>query len=235
MFTMKLFSLAVIVANVMAMSMVSSVDAFSGVVNQQTRTLTRSRQPSQQPSSPLLPPLAYLMREGDDVDAFVGGDSKKTTPSMTTSTIIPTSTSTSTGTATTGTINNDEKMIEDLQNQHLQMMQMMQQQQQQVRQQKQQQRKSLYSVTMPPLHQILLPSGSASPTATVKFTDTTTMNLNMNMNGNAIGIYDKLHDDLNQINIRLLRSKVAFIRRLLPKNKKQYVERFVNFMIKFIL
>merc|ERR1711957_686172 len=106
------------------------------------------------------------------------------------------------------------------------------QQQQQVHQQQQQQRKSLYSVTLPPLHQILLPSASTSPTAIVKFTDTT---MTMTMNGNAIGIYDKLHDDLNQINIRLLRSKVAFIRRLLPKNKKQYIERFVDFLIKFVL
>jgi len=112
------------------------------VINQRTQTTRtqtqtqpqpRARQPSQQPSS-LLPPLAYLMRQGDDIDvnAFNNDDSKKqSTTTVTTtapSTSIPTSTRTRTDTAGTHTINLnkyvDEKMIEDLQNQHLQMMQM---------------------------------------------------------------------------------------------------------------
>jgi len=239
---MKLFSLGVIVTNVMAMSMVlllvassstKSVDAFSGVVNQQTRTLTRTtRQPSQQPSS-LLPPMAYLIREGADVDVDVDAlvvdgninDNEEDTLTLYT----PTPSATIIPTTTTGTINLnnyvDEMMIEDLQDQHLQMMQM--------QQQVQQQQLSLYnSVPMPLLPQILLPS--ARTTATIKFTSATTT-MNKNKNDNVVGIYDRLHDDLNQINIRLLRSKVSFIRRLLPQIKKQYIERFVDFLIKFVL
>ena len=160
---------------VMAMSMVllmlvvsssSSVDAFSGRVNQPTRT--RTRKPIQQPS-----PCWN--------DLF------------------------------------DEKMVEDLQNQHLQMMQMQKQQQQQ--------QSMLSSVTMPP-------SSASRTTATTKFTAAT-----MNQNYNAVynGIYDRFHDDLNQINIQLLRSKVSFLSRLLPQNKKQYIDRFVDFLIDFIL
>jgi hypothetical protein len=168
---------------VMAMSMVllmlvvsssSSVDAFSGRVNQPTRTLTRTRKPIQQPS-----PCWN--------DLF------------------------------------DEKMVEDLQNQHLQMMQMQKQRQQQ-------QSSMLSSVTMPP-------SSASRTTATKKFTAATTTTMNMNKNYNAVtnGIYDKFHDDLNQINIQLLRSKVSFLSRLLPQNKKQYIDRFVDFLIDFIL
>ena len=168
---------------VMAMSMVllmlvvsssSSVDAFSGRVNQPTRTLTRTRtrKPIQQPS-----PCWN--------DLF------------------------------------DEKMVEDLQNQHLQMMQMHKQQQQI--------QSMLYPVTMPP-------SSASRTTATTKFTAATTTTMNMNKNYNAVnGIYDKFHDDLNQINIQLLRSKVSFLSRLLPQNKKQYIDRFVDFLIDFIL
>mmetsp|Transcript_53407 Transcript_53407/g.61671 ORF Transcript_53407/g.61671 Transcript_53407/m.61671 type:complete len:162 (+) Transcript_53407:154-639(+) len=161
------------------------------------------------------------MRKGDDIDAFNNDDSKKTTTTATTapSTSIPTSTRTRTGTDTMGSsinLNNyvDEKMIEDLQNQHLQMMEMQQHHQQQ----------SSYSVTIP-LPQILLPSTSPTTTATITAVAT----------NNYVGIYDQLHDDLTYINIQLLRSKVSFIHRLLPKNKKQSIERFVNFLIKFIL
>ena len=116
----------------------------------------------------------------------------------------------------------DEKMVEDLQNQHLQMMQMQKQQQQQ--------QSMLSSVTMPP-------SSASRTTATTKFTAATTTTMNMNKNYNAVtnGIYDKFHDDLNQINIQLLRSKVSFLSRLLPQNKKQYIDRFVDFLIDFIL
>mmetsp|Transcript_53408 Transcript_53408/g.61672 ORF Transcript_53408/g.61672 Transcript_53408/m.61672 type:complete len:160 (+) Transcript_53408:154-633(+) len=159
------------------------------------------------------------MRKGDDIDAFNNDDSKKTTTTATTapSTSIPTSTRTRTGTMGSSiNLNNyvDEKMIEDLQNQHLQMMQMQQQQQHQ----------SSYSVTIP-LPQILLLSTSPTTTATITAVAT----------NNYVGIYDQLHDDLTYINIQLLRSKVSFIHRLLPKNKKQHIERFVNFLIKFIL
>merc|ERR1719491_466301 len=108
----------------------------------------------------------------------------------------------------------DEKMIEDLQNQHLQMMQMQQQQQYQ----------SPYSVTIP-LPQILLPSTSPTTTATITAVAT----------NNYIGLYDKLHDDLTYLNIQLQRSEVSFIHRLLLKNKKQHIEQLVNFLIKFIL
>merc|ERR1712238_363917 len=114
----------------------------------------------------------------------------------------------------TGTINFnnyvDEKMIEDLQNQHLQMMQMQQQHQS-------------YSVTVP-LPQIVLPSAAAATIIAVA-TNSDTM----------VGIYDKLHDDLAYLNVQLLRSKMSFIHRLFPKNKKQHIERFVNILIKFIL
>ena len=89
----------------------------------------------------------------------------------------------------------------------------------------QHQQQSPYSVTIP-LPQILLPS-STSPTTTATITAVAT--------NNYVGIYDQLHDDLTYINIQLLRSKVSFIHRLLPKNKKQHIERFVNFLIKFIL
>merc|ERR1712238_519505 len=138
-----------------------------------------------------------------------------TTTTTIPSTSIPTSTRTDTA-GSTISFNNyvDEKMIEDLQNQHLQMIQMEQQQQQQ----------SSYSVTIP-LPQILLPSTSPPTTATVTAVAT----------NNYIGLYDQLHDDLTYLNIQLLRSKVAFLHRLLPKNKKQSIERFVNFLIKFIL
>merc|ERR1712238_438173 len=105
-------------------------------------------------------------------------------------------------------------MIEDLQNQHLQMMQMQQQQQQQ----------SSYSVSIP-LPQIVLPSTSPPTTAAITAVAT----------NNYVGTYDRLHDDLTYLNIQLLRSKVAFMHLLLPKNKKQSIERFVNFLIRFIL
>eukprot|EP00751_Fragilariopsis_kerguelensis_P040133 CAMPEP_0171027332 /NCGR_PEP_ID=MMETSP0736-20130129/34945_1 /TAXON_ID=186038 /ORGANISM="Fragilariopsis kerguelensis, Strain L26-C5" /LENGTH=78 /DNA_ID=CAMNT_0011468299 /DNA_START=76 /DNA_END=308 /DNA_ORIENTATION=+ len=77
---MKLFTLGVIVANVITpIVVVEAFSSVSGVINQRTQT----RQPSQQPSI-LLPPLSYLMREGDDVDvnAF-NNDSKKTTTTTT--------------------------------------------------------------------------------------------------------------------------------------------------------
>mmetsp|Transcript_8794 Transcript_8794/g.8622 ORF Transcript_8794/g.8622 Transcript_8794/m.8622 type:complete len:224 (+) Transcript_8794:86-757(+) len=221
-FTMKLFSLGVIVTNVITPIVV--VDAFSsasGVINQriQTRTQTRARQPSQQPSS-LLPPLAYLMRQGDDIDTFNNDDSKRTTTTATTapSTSIPTNTRTRTDMVGTINLNNyvDEKMIEDLQNQHRQMMEMQQQHQHQ----------SSYSVTIP-LPQILLPSTSPTPTETATITTAVATN-------NYVEIYGQIHDDLTYLNIQLLRSKVSFMYRLLPKNK-QSIERFVNFLIKFIL
>jgi len=239
MVAMKLFSLGVIVANVMVIAMSvllaassTGVDAFSGViVKQQTRT----RQPSQQPS---LSSLAYLMREGDDEELFDSLYSKKTTnvtPRFTS--IIPTTTSTGTD---TDTINNfvDEKMIEDLQNQHLQMIQM---QQQQVHQHQQQ---SLYTFKIPSVS-YAQPLSSVSPiTATATATATAIIPPSMTMmstitavatnNVNMAGIYNKLHDDLTYINIQLLRSKLAFLHRLLPKNKKQ-IDRFVNFLIQFIL
>jgi len=160
------------------------------------------------------------MRQGDDIDAFNNDDSMKTTTTataMTTpSTSIPTSTRTRTGTMGSSiNLNNyvDEKMIEDLQNQHLQMMQMQQQQQHQ----------SSYSVTIPQ-PQILQPSAAAAATIIAVATNSDTM----------VGIYDQLHNDLTSLNIRLLRSKVSIMHRLLPKNK-QSIERFVNFLIKFIL
>merc|ERR1712238_352585 len=115
-----------------------------------------------------------------------------------------------------GTINFNnyvnEKMIEDLQNQHLQMMQI-----------KQQQHQAAYSVTIP-RPQIVLPSAAAATILAVA-TNSDTM----------VGIYDKLHDDLAYLNVQLLRSKMSFIHRLFPKNKKQHIERFVNILIKFIL
>jgi len=228
---MKIFSLGVIVANVITPIVV--VDAFSsasGLINQRaqarTRTQTQTRQPSQQPSS-LLPPLAYLMGEGDDVDSF-NDDSKKTTTTTTppsTGTIIPTSTRTGTGI----NLNNyvDEKMIEDLQNQHLQMMQMQQQQQPQ--------HQTSYSVTIPLVN--YAPSSSTSPFTVTAIPSSMTMMSTITAatnNVNMSGIYDKLHDDLTYINIQLLRSKLSFLHRLLPKNKKQ-IDRFVNFLIQFIL
>merc|ERR1712238_522013 len=99
---------------------------------------------------------AYLMRKGDDVDAFNNNDdsTKTTTTTMATtapSTSIPRSTRTRTDTTgSTISLNNyvDEKMIADLQNQHLQMMEI---------QQRQQQPPSSYSVTILLSH-ILLPS-----------------------------------------------------------------------------
>merc|ERR1712238_623067 len=126
--TMKLFPLGVIVitSSIMMFSLpVVVVDAFSGVMKLQTQT--RSRQLRQQPS---LSPSWYLMREGDDIDTFNDDSTMKTILSTT---IIPTTISASTGTTSTITLHNyvDEKMIEDLQNQHIQMMQMQQQQQQQ--------------------------------------------------------------------------------------------------------
>mmetsp|Transcript_31533 Transcript_31533/g.33870 ORF Transcript_31533/g.33870 Transcript_31533/m.33870 type:complete len:242 (+) Transcript_31533:63-788(+) len=181
-----------------------------------TQTQTQTRQPSQQPSS-LLPQLSYLMREGDDVDVNAFNDDSKTTTTTTApSTSIPTSTRTRTDTMGSSiNFNNyvDEKMIEDLQNQHLQMMQMQLQQQQQ----------SSYSVTIPQ-PQVLQPSATAATIIAVA-TNSDTM----------VGIYDQLHDDLTYLNIQLLRSKVSFMYRLLPKNKKQHIERFVNLLIKFIL
>merc|ERR1712238_458444 len=141
---------------------------------------------------------------------------------------IPTSTRTGTGTMGTGiNLNNyvDEKMIEDLQNQHLQMMQMQQQQQHQ----------TSYSVTIPLVS--YAPSSSTSPfTATAIPSSMTVMSTitAATNNVNISGIYDKLHDDLTYINIQLLRSKLSFLHRLLPKNKKQ-IDRFVNFLIQFIL
>ena len=47
----------------------------------------------------------------------------------------------------------------------------------------------------------------------------------------SVEIDDSYHhdDDLTELNRRLLQSKVAFIRRLLPPNQKQHIERFVNF------
>jgi len=267
MFTMKLFSLGVIVANVVAMSMVqllvasnSSVDAFSGVMkNQQTRTQTRSRQPSQQPSSsPLLPPLAYLMREGDNEFDDNGNSNsnsnnesttkKKRRMTLSITSIIPTSTG---GIKATGTIVNlkvnnyveEKAMIDDLQNQHLQMMQM----QQQHKHKQQSSLSLLYSATTPPTISYVYAPSSGAPalttgtaiippsSMTMSMRSTITAAATTNNNNLGSGIYDKLHDDLNQLNIQLLRSKVSFIRRLLPKNKKQYIERFVDFMIQFIL
>jgi len=261
--TMKLFSLGVIIANVITTPIVV-VDAFSGVMkNQQTRTQTRSRQPSQQPSSPLLPPLAYLMREGDNEFDDNGNSNsnnesttkKKRRMTLSIGSIIPTSTG---GIKATGTINlnlkkvnthnyvvEEKAMIDDLQNQHLQMMQMQQQSQQKHQSSS---LSLLYSATTPPTISYVYAPSSGAPTLTTgtaiippssmtmrsarTITAATTNNNNVNVGS---GIYDKLHDDLNQLNIQLLRSKVSFIRRLLPKNKKQYIERFVDFMIKFIL
>merc|ERR1712238_618691 len=202
------------------------VDAFSstsGIINQRTQTQTRARQPSQQPSS-LLPPLAYLMRKGDDIDAFNNNDdSKKTTATAAPSTSIPRSTRTRTDTTgSTISLNNyvDEKMIADLQNQHLQMMEI---------QQRQQQPPSSYSVTILLSH-ILLPSMTlSSPTTTTITTAVATTNDDVG------SYYEQLHDDLTYLNIQLLRSKVAFLHRLLPQHKKQHIERFVNFLIQFIL
>jgi len=217
-FTMKLFALGVIVANVIApIVMVDAFSSTSGITNQriQTQTQIRARRPSQQPSS-LLPPLANLMGEGNDIDAFNNNDSKKTTTmAAPRSTSIPTSTRTRTDTAGTINFNNyvDKKMIKDLQNQHLQMMQMQQQQQ-----------NPSYSVTIS-RPQIVLPSAAAAATIIAVATNSDTM----------VGIYDQLHDDLTYLNIQLLRSKVSFMHRLFPKNKRQYIERFVNMMIKFIL
>jgi len=224
MFPMKLLSIGVLVANVIAPVVV--VDAFTGVVKQRTWThTTQARQPSQQPSSSLLSPsssrLSYLMREvGDDVGTCTGTTSiiptMYTTARSTrrsTVTVAPIASPTGTIVAptpspvrdpdpTTGTINLnnfvEEKMIEDLQNQHEQL-QMMQMQMKQLQQSVQQ--SSSYSVT----------SSSDS----------------------SVGIDNTYHDDdLTELNRRLLRSKVEFIRRLLPLNKKQYMERFVNLMIK---
>merc|ERR1712194_931731 len=91
-------------------------------------------------------------------------------------------------------------------------------------QQQQHQHQSSYSVTVP-LPQIPLPSTSPTTTATITAVAT---------NNNYVGIYDQIHDDLTYLNVQLLRSKVAFMHRLLPKNK-QSIERLVNFLIKFIL
>merc|ERR1712161_148154 len=136
------------------------------------------------------------------------------------STSIPTRTRTDTA----GTINFNnyvnEKMIEDLQNQHLQMMEMQQQQHQQP---------SSYSVTIP-LPQILLPSMTLSSPTTATITTAVATN-----NYDVGSYYEQLHDDLTYLNIQLLRSKVAFLHRLLPQHKKQHIERFVNFLIQFIL
>merc|ERR1719491_2125960 len=90
---------------------------------------------------------------------------------------------------------------------------MMQMQQQQ----EQQHQSSSYSVTIP-RPQILLPSAAAATIIAVATNS-----------DNMVGIYDQLHDDLTYLNIQLLRSKVAFLHRLLPPNKKQHIERFVNF------
>merc|ERR1712124_232308 len=119
-------------------------------------------------------------------------------------------------------------MGEDLQNQHQQMIRMLQ------RYQQQQQQQATNSILPPPqqhVPQVLLPlTTSRSPTtatgSAASLTTATTV---------ADGIYDKLHDDLTYINIRLLRSKLSFLHRIFPKSKKTHVERFVNFLIKFIL
>ena len=235
MLAMKFFSFGVIVAPVMAMAVLllaasSGVDAFSRVVIKQQ---TRTRQPSRQPS---LSSLAYLIRQGDD-EEYVGSYSKKKTTTVPTSrftSIIPTTT-TSSGTDTgidTINLNNfvDENMIEDLQNQHRQMIQM---QQQQVHHHQQQ---SLYSFKILSVSSYAPSSSSVSPiTATAIIPSSMTMMSTITAATNNVGgIYDKLHDDLTYINIQLLRSKLSFLHRLLPKNKKQ-IDRFVNFLIKFIL
>eukprot|EP00751_Fragilariopsis_kerguelensis_P034854 CAMPEP_0170934592 /NCGR_PEP_ID=MMETSP0735-20130129/18462_1 /TAXON_ID=186038 /ORGANISM="Fragilariopsis kerguelensis, Strain L26-C5" /LENGTH=257 /DNA_ID=CAMNT_0011337875 /DNA_START=156 /DNA_END=929 /DNA_ORIENTATION=+ len=257
MFPMKLFSLGVIIAYVITPIVV--VDAFSssGVVNQRTQTQTRTqsrtgRQPSQQPSSSsMLPPLAYLVRDGDDAEFGNGSNSnnnnnhdkstkKRATLSITS--IIPTSTGI---TATVGTINLnnnvEEKMIEDLQNQHGQMRQM----QQQVHHQVQHQTTSLYSVATPPVSYAVSSSTSpmtatatAIPSSMTLMSSTITAAATRTMHNDVTslaGMYDQLHDDLTYMNIQLLRSKLAFLHRLLPNNKKQMIDRFVNFLIQFIL
>jgi len=236
MFAMKFFSLGVIVAHVMVMAVLllaaassTGVDAFSGVVIKQH---TRTRQPSQQPS---LSSLAYLMREGDD-EEYVGSYSTKKKTTVTTTSrftsIIPTTT-TSSGTGTdTINLNNfvEENMIEDLQNQHRQMIQM---QQQQVHHHQQQ---SLHSFKIPSVSSYAPSSSSVSSitAAAIIPSSMTMMSTITAATNNVGGIYDKLHDDLTYINIQLLRSKLSFLHRLLPKNKKQ-IDRFVNFLIKFIL
>jgi len=246
-----------IAVTVLLVACSAGVDAFSGIVNQQTRTQSRTgRQPSQRPSSSLLSPLSYLMREGDD--EFIEGsintndDSTMTTTTTAPSTIIPTVTETSTDTTINLNINNyvDDKMIDDLQGQHdehLQLMQMQMQQQQVPHQQQQQHSLLSYSVTDPLLPTILFPSTAAPTTAislmmtmmsstrtttttTAIATATATMNRNgHDKNGVGVGTYNKLHDDLNRLNMRLL------LHRLFPNNKKQHIERLVNFLIKYIL
>merc|ERR1719491_2217284 len=186
-------------------------------MNQRTQTRTqsrtRARQPSQQPSA-MVPPLTYMtMREGDAECGNVNSnnDNQKSTKKRATlsiTSLIPTSTGI---TATVGTIslNNDveDKMIADLQDQHVQMRQM-QQQHHQVHQQS-----SPFTATA------IIPS---SMTMMNTITAATTTD-------NMAGVYDKLHDDLTYVNIQLLRSKLSFLHRLLPKNKKQ-IDRFVNFL-----
>jgi len=205
--TMNLFALGVII-----LATVIEVDAFSGVVvSQRTRPPTRTRtrqQPSQLQEASLLSPcaLSYLIRDGDD--EFVDNNNN-------------------------GDDFFDQNMIDDLQNQHLQLMQMQQQVHQQVQQQQS------YSIT-PLLPKIIVPS--ASPVVTITNTAATTMNNNNNNVVNGIySYYDNLysHDDndLNKLNISSLHSKVSFIRRLLlqPKIMKQYINRLVKLLIKFIL
>merc|ERR1719491_980930 len=104
-------------------------------MNQRTQTRTqsrtRARQPSQQPSA-MVPPLVYMtMREGDEEFGNVNSNnnnqqSTKKRATLSITSLIPTSTGI---TATVGTIslnNNhvEEKMIADLQKQHIQMKQM---------------------------------------------------------------------------------------------------------------
>ena len=240
MFPMKLFSLSVIVANVITPIIV--VDAFSSsgvtTMHQQARTQTRTqsraaRQPSQQPSS-MLPPLSSWMREGEDEFIHRSNNQKSTKKRATLSitSIIPTSTGIKATVVGTISLNNnyvEENMIADLQNQHVQMMRQMQQQQQQ---------SSLYSVTIPPVSSYAAPSSSPSPilaTAAAIPLSMTMMSTITAATNNVGGIYDKLHDDLTYINIQLLRSKLAFLHRLFPQNKKHMIDRFVNFLIQFIL
>ena len=86
-------------------------------------------------------------------------------------------------------------------------------------------------------------STTAIATATTR-TSSSTMSMSMSGNdhrnrvasrGGEVDTYEKVYDDLTVLNIQLLRSKVAFLHRLLPQNKKHYMERFVNFLIQCIL
>mmetsp|Transcript_57868 Transcript_57868/g.64730 ORF Transcript_57868/g.64730 Transcript_57868/m.64730 type:complete len:250 (-) Transcript_57868:129-878(-) len=249
MVTIKFLPLGVITTHVMVVTVLllvassARVDAFSSgvAVNQRTRTRIRIRA-GRQPSASLLPPLAYLMREGDDEFGNDGNNSNsESAMKMKTTTIVPSTINpTFTGTSTDTTINLvDEKMIDDLQNQYDEHLQMMQHEQQHDRVQQQQQQQSLllsYSVTDPLLPTILFPS-TAAPTTAVSLlmtmmsstTTTKTITANKNVVGMHVGTYDKLHEDLKHLNMRLL------LHRWFPHTKKQHIERLVHLLIKYIL